>query len=327
MDASVIERLLETYFRRPLLYLVPIVVCLGFGAYSVLSSTDEYISVGVVSASGDTLLSTLSDVDLDTSFGPTPASVAAARINEQMRSDEFVLTVAEQAGLGTAMEQGIVSPGWVRQRVAATPQGDNLLSVGARTTDPVLSQRLAAGTVDTFVESVINENLAESAVAEGFYADVADRYGGRVEDAEDELADYLVEHPAPSFGDRPAAEQSRIDQLTAVVTRAQEQQTGALEKAEEARLATEQTRIDIEQRLRVVDPPQQPAAPVSGFRDSLSTLITFGVLGTMMTLAVVIAAAFLDRTIRTTRELRSRLGFDVVADVPAVNLGKVPRPS
>jgi hypothetical protein len=325
LDTSVIERLLETYFRRPVLYLVPLVLCLAFGAYSVVTSSKTYISEGVLSASGSTLLGNLSDLSLDSSFGTTPASVASDRINEQLRSDDFVVSVAERSGMGTAVDTGVVGLDWIRARVGSYADGENLLKVRAGTTDPVLSQRLATATIDTFIQSVVDEDLRQSGVAAGFYDEVAAQYQDRVDEAEQELADYLAEHPEPAVGSRPAAEQSSIDQLTAVIQRDDEQLTDALAKAEEARLATEQARIDIEQRLRVVDPPVQPTAPVSGLRAAAMSMVTFGVLGAVLTAGVVIVAAFLDRTVRTTAELRSRLGFDVFTDVPAVNVRRLPR--
>jgi hypothetical protein len=304
LDTSVIERLLETYFRRPVLYLVPLVLCLAFGAYSVVTSSKTYVSEGVLSASGSTLLGNLSELSLDSSFGTTPASVASDRINEQLRSDDFVVSVAERSGLGTAVDTGVVGLDWIRARVGSYADGENLLKV---------------------IQSVVDEDLRQSGVAEGFYDEVAAQYQARVDEAEQELADYLAENPEPAVGNRSAGEQSRIDQLTAVIERDDEQLTEALAKAEEARLATEQARIDIEQRLRVVDEPVQPSAPVSGLRAAAMSMVTFGVLGAVLTAGVVIVAAFLDRTVRTTSELRSRLGFEVFTDVPAVNVRRLPR--
>lgn len=322
MDAGVVERLVETYFRRPFLYLVPLALCLLFGAYSALTAPKEYISSGLLNASGETLLSNLSGVDVQSSFGPTPASVAAERINEQLRSDEFVLTVADRAGLNTSLETGAITPTWMRQRVGASADGANLLRVGARTNDPVLSQRLATATIDAFVQSVIDQDLRQSAIAEEFYDDVAAGFDERVQSAEQELSAYLAENPPPAFGDRSTAELARINQLTEVLARAEQQQLQAQNKADEARLATEQARVDIEQRLRIIDPPTQPSAPVTGLRASAMTLITFGMLGTILTLGLVVVAAFLDRTLRSARELKSRLGFVTVADVPLVNFAR-----
>lgn len=328
VNTSVVERLLETYFRRPVLYLVPLALCLAFGAYSALTAPKLYISEGVLEASGSTLLGNLSDLELDSSFGrtpTTPAEVASDRINEQLSSDDFVMSVAERAGLGTALDSGVIGLDWIRARVGSSADGDNLLKVGAGTADPVMSERLATATIDTFIQSVVDDDLRQSGVAEGFYDEVASQYQVRVDDAEQELADYLAEHPEPAVGNRPTAVQSQIDQLSAVVERNNEQLSSAQAKAEEARLATEQARIDIEQRLRIVDEPTEPAASMTGLRTAALSIVTFGVLGAVLSAGVVIVAAFLDRTVRTTAELRSRLGFDVFTDVPAVNVRRLPR--
>ena len=46
------------------------------------------------------------------------------------------------------------------------------------------------------------------------------------------------------------------------------------------------------------------------------TVIIFGVLGTLLALASVIAAATLDRTIRVPCDITAKFGLDVLAVVP-----------
>ena len=199
------------------------------------------------------------------------------------------------------------------------------MSVGANTTDPVLSQRLATSTIDAFTQSVIDEDLSESAVAENFYEEVAQLYDGRVEEAKQALDDYLLEHPEPSVGARPAAEQTQVDRLSDAVERVEVQYLDALSKAEDARLITEQARVDIAQRLRVIDPPQLPSVPMSGMRAAAMTIATFLVLGLMLSAGTVVVAAFLDKSIQSPADVRANLGFKIVAPVPTVNLAKGPR--
>jgi uncharacterized protein involved in exopolysaccharide biosynthesis len=326
MDTSVIERLLDTYFRRPLLFLLPLILSLSFGVYAAVTAPAVYRSGGILSAASGTLLSNLSGVGLESQFGSTPASEVSQRINEQLLSDDFVTKVAEQAGLVSALESNEISLGWIRAHVGAKPEGANLLTVSSVTEDPAVSQRLAAGTIETFIQSVIEEDLGQSAVAVEFYEELAGRYDPQVAEAEQNLAEYLTEHPEPAFGERPPGEQARIVELSSAVDRVEEQQSAALARADEARLATEQARVDIAQRLRVVDPPALPTFPLKGLRDTVLTIATFAVLGTALSAALVIVAAFLDKTIRTQSELRSRFGFDVIADVPAVKLERAPQP-
>ena len=46
------------------------------------------------------------------------------------------------------------------------------------------------------------------------------------------------------------------------------------------------------------------------------TLILFGVLGVMLSLALVVVTATLDRTIRIPNDITARFGLDVLAVVP-----------
>jgi hypothetical protein len=320
MNASVIERLLETFFRRPWLYALPLVLCIAIGGNTAFSQPKTYTSVGVVSVSRDTLLSNLSNVGGD-SFGfDTPASVTSRRINEQLRTDEFVRSVAEAAGLATALDSGVIRLSYIRAKVGASPDGESLLKVFAETEDPVVSARLAQATIDTFIQSVIDNDLGQSFVADEFYSELADGYLDQVETARQQVEEYLALHPEPTFGDRPTGEQTELAQLNSVLERAQARYTSALGKAEDARLATEQARIDVTQRIRVVDPPTEPEAPTAGLRAAAKSLIMFGVLGLLLSAGFVAVASFLDSTIRTTGDVRNGLGLDAVAKVPRVSI-------
>lgn len=325
LKTNVAERMLETFFRRWLLCLVPLIICCTLGVLSVTLTPERYVSQGLVSASPDTLLGNLANVG-DNGFGfDTPAAVTSRRINEQLRSDDFVAAVAERAGLTPSLEAGLIELSYVRARVSAAPDGVNLFKVGAMTEDPELSVRLALATIESFVQSVVDEDLSESLAAQTFYEGVAAQYQVEVDTARAALDVYLVDHPAPPFGARPAGEQLRIAELTTNLERAQSQYTGAQANVESAKLSNELAQLDIRQRLRVVDPPARPVAPITGLRSAVISLGVFVVLGVMLTVGLVALSAFLDKTVRTVDEILPRFGLDVVATLPMTDLGKAVR--
>lgn len=323
MTANVVERLLETFFRRRWMNMAPLAFCCALGLVTVVNQPEKYVSEGILSAAPDTLVANLSNLSLDNSFGTTPAAVASRRINEQLRSDDFALQLASRAGLQPSLDAGLIGPQFVRTRVVAVPDGENLLKVRATTEDPELSFRLATSAIDTFIDWVINDDVIESQTAQSFYEGIAANYLTSVDAAQAALDQYLSANPAPPFGSRPRAEESEIAQLNAELDRATGRYTAALANIEEAKLASELALLDVRQRLRVLDPPTTPTLPTAGLRAMVMTFGVFVALGAGLTLGLVTLTAFLDKTIRTAGDVRSRLGVDLAATIPAVAVRSV----
>ncbi len=96
----VIARLLETFFRRWWLYILPLVAMIGLGIYTAGNKADAYHSVAVLSAADETLLDELQGASrTDTLAFESPADATARRINEALRTDEFVRVVRDAAGV------------------------------------------------------------------------------------------------------------------------------------------------------------------------------------------------------------------------------------
>jgi uncharacterized protein involved in exopolysaccharide biosynthesis len=319
------ERLLETFFRRPWLYSLPFVVCVAFGVVTAVSAPQLYVSVGIVDVSDDTLLSNLSEIGGGGFSYETPASRTSDEINERLFSDAFVRSIADAAGLTTALESGVIDLDYVRSRVGAADDGDNLLRVQAGSHDPVVAARMAQATIDTFIQSIVDKDLSESQTAVTFYNDVANSYLDDIDRARDDLEGYLRSHPEPSSGDRPAAEVAALSQLTAALERSEGRFGNALDNAEQARLAMEQARVDVQQRIQLIDPPTVPSAPVSGLRAAAMTIVMFGVLGSLLSAGFVLLASFLDQSMWTRGDVRRRLGVEVLAVVPAARLPRLER--
>ena len=66
----------------------------------------------------------------------------------------------------------------------------------------------------------------------------------------------------------------------------------------------------------MLDEPEPPLAPRAGSKNAAMTMIVFGVLGTILSLASVVVSATLDRTIRVPNDITGRFGVDVLAVVP-----------
>lgn len=321
MTRSVLIRLLETFFRRWWLYLLPVVVIVGFGFVTVSSSNPTYRSAGVITVNSDTLLSNLADVSIDDPFTfETPASVTSRRINDLLGSTGFAVSVAEQAGLSQSMATGIVLLADVRSQVRAAPVGDSLVSITATTEDPEMSFRLANSAIEAFIALIVENDLSQSLSAAEFYDDLSAGYRESLVEAGQTLDDYVRANPEPVVGDRPVEEQNAIARLEAAESLAQEQFATAVAKAEDARLVAEQTQLDIDQRIGIVDAPEMPLAAEPRLRRMLLSIMLFVAIGTIVLAAMVAIATALDRSVRDRDDIESRFEPPVLGLIPIERL-------
>ena len=315
---SFVPRLLESLFSRPFLTALPIVAFGALGVLSVKSTQADYVSSGVLSVSKSTLLADLAGTGADTPFSwETQAALTSNDINELLGTNEFAMTVAEDAGLGTALESGLVLLPDIRQSISAYPSGTNLVTIRVATDDPALSFELAKSTIKSFREWVIDGDIAQSTAAEAFFDDLLAKYEAALDTARDALSAYEEAHPVEE-GAVPARQTVELSRLESDVDVATQRVSSAVEKSEDARLSTATATSDITQHLRVVDDPAMPFAPESSRKTMVLTIATFIVVGMLFAVGFVAAGAVLDRSVRYVGDVQSRLHLDVLAVVPAV---------
>jgi capsular polysaccharide biosynthesis protein len=311
-----VVNLLETFFRRPVVHLIPLFLLVAFGVFSAVNADKSYRSVGVLNATSGTLLSELTgNVP---SFGfETSSAVTSRNLHQLLATDRFLDDVIRRAGLTTAVEQGFLTSGDIRASVGASTVGDNLIAVHATTPRPEQSQRLAAATLDSFVEYVVSNDIADATVRIDTYERIRDATYERYTEESEALTDYLLAHPAASDESGPITEQLEVNRLQANVARAESAYVSAEDNVNEAVLAADVARSVVERQLRVIDEPQIPVAPISGLRAMVMTVAVYAVLGVLLSIGSVVVAAALDRTIRTPDDVAAKLGLDVIAVVPS----------
>lgn len=317
--SGVLVRLLESFFRHPVVCLVPLVLFSALGVAAVVGADRSYESSGVANVSPQTLLSDLTELRGGEAFGfETPANVISRRINELLGTDEFATAVAAGAGLEEQVLDATLTLDDVRASVAASPAGSTLVRVRATSDVPEHALRLAESTFEAFVSWTIEGDVTESAAAEEFFSGLLDRYEEEVVAARSELEEYVAAHPSES-GLRPVLEQTELDRLTTSLELAQDRYGAAVEGIQEAQLAMEQTVTDVGQQLRLVDEPQLPTAPESGVKDLGIVGALYVALGVVLTLALATAGALLDRSLRSPADVEGQLGLPVVAVIPDVD--------
>jgi uncharacterized protein involved in exopolysaccharide biosynthesis len=312
----VVLNILEAFFRRPWLHLLPLILMLALGAATALGGKEEFRSVGSLTATNESLLADITATNEAGSTFESAAENAAAQMNEFLRTEEFLDIVARGAGLETALEQGQVLRSQLRGAINAFADGDNLVRVSATTNNPELSQRLAQGTIDGYIEQIVGASTEQGQATERVLEGRVNETKQILDEARAELEAFLTTNPNANDEDAPAALAQQFERREADIQRADTRYTAALDALEEAKVTTATAREVVNQRLRPSDPPEVPLAAEPRLRKAALTIILFGALGVMLSLALVVVTATLDRTIRVPNDITARYGLDVLAVVP-----------
>lgn len=307
--------ILEAFFRRPWLHLLPLILMLALGATTVASTKAKYVSVGTLSATNESLLNDVTGSASSAFTFETQAVLTSRQINELLRTEEFLDRVAQRAGVTATAQSNELLRAEIRSSISAFADGDTLVRVNATTRVPDQSQRLAQATIDAFLEQAVLTETEDSESTEEFLTARVNAAETKMLEAQKALDDEAIAQGGGALDQLDLAEQVKIQRLQATADRAESQYEEALTALENAQLETEKARTVVEQRLKQLDAPQL-GIKQAWVRKAALTLILFGVLGVLMSLALVVVTATLDRTIRVPNDITARYGLDVLAVVP-----------
>jgi uncharacterized protein involved in exopolysaccharide biosynthesis len=317
LTRRVMLNILEAFFRRPWLHLLPLILLLALGGASVLSMTPQYSSVGTLNATGESLLNDLTEAanTPGLTFDP-PAVVTARQINQLLSTDFFLSRVAQQAGLGSAIENGTLLKAQIRDYTGAAADGDNLVRVSSTSRNAELSERLTRATMTSYVDWVVESEVSESTGSADFLDEQVTQAERDVNAAWDDVQQYILDNPLAENEEGPLPERLQLQRHQDALDRAQKRHDDALNARDAAELATAQARVVVQQRLQTVDEPETPTAPEPRLRKAVLTLFLFGAVGALLSLALVVMTATLDRSIRVPNDITAKFGLDVLAVVP-----------
>jgi capsular polysaccharide biosynthesis protein len=319
MSRIVTLRLLDTYFRHRWLYLIPIGLMAIAGAVYLLNQ-HLYISTGVIFTDKNSLLSSLTSVNQEAASWNTPAQDSANQISQLITTDAFIRAVISETDLETEMSKGTSTVrktiSDVRSHMWVSVTGNNQVQIGAAHTDPRIAYQLAQATISTFILWNVNLNHTDSTTAAGFFQDLIPNYQADMLAAQDALRNYLVTHPEPLHGSRPATEQFDIKNLQDQLDFAEARLNHALEKAEDARLANAQIESNIRQKYTVVDAPTIPDRSTTSKRQIAMNSAMFLAVGMFLSAVAVIGATVFDQTFRMPEEVPQLLNMPILAFLP-----------
>lgn len=324
MIRLVLLRLLESYFRHPFLYLLPILLMIGAGGYVFVNTEAVYISKGVLYVQKESLLSTLTSVRDDGFSWVTPADATVDEFKELLETDAFVIAAMEETEWeSTRMPDESFDDVVDKLRDAVWVEAlgkNNLVLIGATHDTPQIAQQSVEAVTNTYLQWKINADRQDSVAAQLFLVDLIEEHQAQVEEARAAMRAYLEEHPEPLRGNRPDTEELDISDLQSALDLAESRLNEALKKEENARLATNQAESDVGQTYLVIDPPTLPDKPDLSTAEALTGPITLVVVGTIFSILGVIGAALIDRTFRFPIDVRHGLDLPVLAQVPQVSI-------
>ena len=318
MPQRLLLSILETFFRRPIINLIPLVLMMALGAFTAFSAPKEYRSVGVLYASSGTLLADLTETANTPIFGAdTPALVTSRTLNNLVKIDSFLTSIIENARLAGSIETGVLTRDEVRSSISAEAVGDNIVAISATSPRPEQSQLIAQGTVDSFVGFVVGNDIADATLSVAAYQSEVERAETELIEARNAFDEYSLANPQPAVGERPVEVELELERLSGNLDRAETAVQNAQDDVNGARLTLEVSRALVERKLDVLDEPVLPKTPQPRLQAAAMTMIMFTFLGALLSLALVVITAMLDRTVRTAGDL-AKFDVEVLAVVPNV---------
>lgn len=323
MIRLILLRFCESLFRNFWLYLLPIALMATLAVVYVLVKPPAYLSAGAFYIQDESLLAALNATrDRGFSF-TTPSQLTVDELNELFNSAAFLRAVAQQTALEEKMTGDLATVnrtlGEVSDTIWADSTGERMVFIGSSHEDPVIAYQLAQSTMDTYVQWKINVSQNESAEAQRFFAELINQYSQDLEPIRNSLTDYLLTHPEPVRGERPAVEVAEIARIQAELTKAEERIADAEGKEENARLALTQAESDVRQTYLIFDAPTMPIESTSSLTGSAITVIVFTIVGVLLSLIGIIGGAFLSRSLLFPLDVQQSFNLPVLASIPQVD--------
>jgi len=314
------ERLVDGFFRRWFLYLIPVVLLAGLGIDTARTITGEYESYARLSATTNPYLEQPDIRGTEIGFYETPADGTARLINEQLQTDAFIDEVATQSGLAEAIDDGLITRGDIRGRLGASASGQNNLRVNATWSDPTTALVLVESATNGYGEYLTLLAVADSQEAVRFWTDRRQVASNEADIAQDALDSFVQRLPTLASGEERATEQTlEIQRLSSAFDRALDTVREAQSAIDEAQFTANQAASSSARQLVVIDAPIMANDPAPVRRDQATVVAMFILLGLAIAFAAVLLTTLLDRAIRTRSQLALASGIDVVVVVPRVS--------
>ena len=311
------ERLVEAFFRRWVLYLLPVVLLAAVGVRSASGLEGEFQSSATLSASANPYVYEPDIRGTQIEYYESAASGTARLINEQLQTDAFIDDIVERVGLGDAVDSGIVTRDDIRSAVYATDSGRSNINIPAFWGDPNTAVMLVEATISGYREYLGDLAASDSSEAIEFWSKQQQEALADIDLAQAELTRYVEQLPLLEPGEeRPTEQVLEIQRLNSAIDRGFEAEREAQAAIDQAEFAASQALSNTSRELLLIDPPVAATTPTSVRRDQIVSVAMFTMLGLVMSAAALLLGTAADKSIRTRLQLISVCGTPAAVVIP-----------
>jgi uncharacterized protein involved in exopolysaccharide biosynthesis len=312
-------RMTDNLFRRLVWFVLPIVAMTVLGISQANKTVEVYQASGQLSASTNPLVPDQQVSGMTSQLFESPAGATSRIINERLRTDSFLTKVAAAAGLGASIESGLLDLNVIRSTVWASANGDSILSVNARTSNPQLSYALVTATIAEFQSFVTETAASDSTEAEAFWSQRLESLEAERQQAQAALTEFVDQLPPLAEGEeRAVQDELELGRLSDRVSSLDSKVDDATAELDRAQLLRTQQSTEAVRRVTVIDEPRVPGAPESTLMKRVTLVGSFFLLGVVIAAAALLVTTVLDQSVASSADLLAITGIALVATVPPV---------
>ncbi len=315
-------RILESYFRRPFLSLLPLILLTIAGIVHLMTKAPEYMTAGGISVRDEQSVTdeTLGFGGGGLNWGETPSESAISEFNELMVSDSFVNAIMVNTDYVYELDDPTVEEedvyDLIRESIWAEKIGDNNFGIFARAEDPVLAQQAVQATIDAFFNFNINTGVRQKENEVIFWTERFNEEKAEFEAAQSELTAYSAANPKPVRGEEDPVVELEKQRLQAVADSAAERYENARNTLDLATLAYYDEQTATADKYLILDSPSVPDKPTTTLTSDIVVMGIFMMIGALIGIIGVVGSAFLDRSYRYPVDVKESLELPVLGAVP-----------
>lgn len=311
MNNLILVRLLESFFRRPFLSLLPLFALTAAGVFLFQRATPTYISfAGIV----------VRDEFTDKGFWETIAEASAAEVQEMLSSDSLV----EQILARTTMADLVGNPEFTREEVHNVVRdnvwveavADRRFVILARADNPETALELAQAAYETFVDWHNQQALLNAEANVAFFQDEMAKVSAELTEAQDEERDFRIAVPEPVRGERPESEQLTLNELRTKVGIATQRFNKTQSDLTVSQQILQWLSTEEFQPYLLVDAPAAALKPITSVQEEALKIVFAFIAGLIASFGFVAANAILNRACMYPQDVRHGLGVELLAVLP-----------
>ena len=320
MFRMILLRILENFFRRPLLYILPILLATAAGAAYVYFQDPTYIANGGMAVQESNTTQDTLGIDGTEYIWQTPSEVTVDQLEELFESNSIIRSILSQ----TELESELADPETdiddlykeVRNDLWVQPLGDYHFLISGKSEDPLVAQQLVAATIQTFLNWNSSIGLADASASVEFFQEQLIKETAEFEAAQEAHRQFLIDYPEPIRGDRTDLEELDLERLSELREDASKRLTDTRDNLDFAQLSYKLAETEVAQKYLIIDPPDLPEESEFSLSTAGLTMVLFMLGGIVLGLLMLLFNSLLDRTYRFPVDVRLGLRVPTLGGVP-----------